>query len=116
MNRVLVVGASGNVGRPAHAGLPQQVEVVRGDLTSPETLDVCLDDVDAVFLVWVAPPAAVAPAILRWTLLRTGMLAANARSWWAPQVRAGDVVRWPYLAVPTSPIDERDIAAVAVRA
>src|SRR5947208_3626986 len=27
-----------------------------------------------------------------------------------------DVVRWPYLAVPTAPIDERDIAAVAVRA
>ncbi|MBI2688433.1 MAG: hypothetical protein HYX27_19185 [Acidobacteria bacterium] len=29
---------------------------------------------------------------------------------------AGDVVRWPYLAAPTTPIDERDIAAVAVRA
>ena len=27
-----------------------------------------------------------------------------------------DVVRWPYLAAPTAPIDERDIAAVAVRA
>jgi len=26
------------------------------------------------------------------------------------------VVRWPYLTVPTAPIDERDIAAVAVRA
>ena len=37
-------------------------------------------------------------------------------SWWAPQIRAGDVVRWPYLAAPTAPIDERDIAAVAVRA
>ena len=36
--------------------------------------------------------------------------------WWAPQIRAGDVVRWPYLAAPTAPIDERDIAAVAVRA
>jgi hypothetical protein len=30
--------------------------------------------------------------------------------------RAGDVVRWPYGAVETAPIDERDIAAVAVRA
>src|SRR4029450_2102784 len=28
----------------------------------------------------------------------------------------GDVVRWPHLAAPTAPIDERDIAAVAVRA
>ena len=31
-------------------------------------------------------------------------------------MRAGDVVRWPYLAAPTAPIHERDIAAVAVRA
>ena len=44
------------------------------------------------------------------------MFAANALGWWAPQIRAGDVVRWPYLAAPTAPIDERDIAAVAVRA
>jgi uncharacterized protein YbjT (DUF2867 family) len=37
--------------------------------------------------------------------------------WCAPQIRAGgDVVRWPYLAAPTAPIEERDIAAVAVRA
>ena len=52
----------------------------------------------------------------QWTFLRPGMFAANALSWWAPQIRTGDVVRWPYLAVPTAPIDERDIAAVAVRA
>jgi uncharacterized protein YbjT (DUF2867 family) len=43
------------------------------------------------------------------------MFSANARSWWAPQIRAGNVVRWPYGAVPTAPIHERDIAAVAVR-
>jgi uncharacterized protein YbjT (DUF2867 family) len=42
------------------------------------------------------------------------MFAANALRWWAPQIRAGDVVRWPHLAAPTAPIDERDIAAVAV--
>jgi uncharacterized protein YbjT (DUF2867 family) len=53
---------------------------------------------------------------LQWTFLRPGMFAANALSWWAPQIRAGDVVRWPHLAAPTAPIDERDIAAVAVRA
>src|SRR4051812_5808580 len=35
--------------------------------------------------------------------------------WWAPQIRAGNVVRWPYLDVPTAPIHERDVAAVAVR-
>ena len=53
---------------------------------------------------------------LEWTFLRPGMFAANALSWWAQQIRAGDVVRWPHLAAPTAPIDERDIAAVAVRA
>jgi uncharacterized protein YbjT (DUF2867 family) len=49
-------------------------------------------------------------------ILRPGMFAANTLHWWAPQIRAGDVVRWPYGAVETAPIDERDIAAVAVRA
>src|SRR2546428_3593489 len=45
------------------------------------------------------------------------MFAANALRWWAPQIRAdGDVMRWPYAPAPTAPIDERDIAAVAVRA
>jgi uncharacterized protein YbjT (DUF2867 family) len=53
---------------------------------------------------------------LQWTFLRPGMFAANARSWWSRQIRAGDVVRWPYPSAPTAPIDERDIAAVAVRA
>jgi len=180
MDRTLVIGGTGTVGRrvlsqltatsakvralvrsPDVARLPPQVEVVRGDLTIPETLDACLDGIDTVFLVWTAPPAAVAPALERitkqarrivflsapfktahplfqqpnpsreraeqierlietcgvqWTFLRPGMFAANALFWWAPQIRAGDAVRWPYLAVPTAPIDERDIAAVAVRA
>jgi uncharacterized protein YbjT (DUF2867 family) len=53
---------------------------------------------------------------LQWTFLRPGMFAANALHFWAPQIRAGDLVRWPYLAAPTAPIHERDIAAVAVRA
>lgn len=53
---------------------------------------------------------------LRWTFLRPGMFAANALSWWAPRIREGDIVRWPYAAAPTAPIHERDIAAVAVRA
>ena len=179
-NRILVVGATGTVGsqvlaqlmetgapvralfrNPNVGALPPQVEVVRGDLTLPETLDRCLDGIDTVFLVWVAlavtvpstieriakharrivflsaplktahplfqqpnPSRALAEQIeqlieasgLQWTFLRPGMFAANARRWWVPQIRAGDVVRWPYLSVPSAPIDERDIAAVAVRA
>ncbi len=50
------------------------------------------------------------------TVLRPGMFASNARSWWAPAIRRGDVVRWPYGAAETAPIDDRDVAAVAARA
>ena len=49
-----------------------------------------------------------------WTFLRPGMFATNALSWWGPQVRAGDVVRWPCAEAPTAPIHELDLAAVAV--
>jgi uncharacterized protein YbjT (DUF2867 family) len=179
VKRILIIGATGNIGRavvsllpspglqvrallrnPAAARLPTHVEVVVGDLTRPETLDEGLRGIDTVFLVWVAPAEAAAPALakiakrvrrivllsaplktkhplfqqpnpsrdraelverliensgLDWTFLRPGMFALNALGWWGPQIRTGNVVRWPYLAVPTAPIDERDIAAVAVR-
>ena len=180
MKRILVIGGTGNVGRqvvrqlaatgarfrvmtrnPDTATVPPHVEVVRGDLTVPETLDRCLQGVHTVFLVWVAPPDAVADALERmakharrivfltaplktphpffqqpnpsrdhterlerlietsgmeWTFLRAGIFAGNARHFWGSQIRAGDVVRWPYLNAPTAPTDERDLAAVAVRA
>jgi uncharacterized protein YbjT (DUF2867 family) len=48
-------------------------------------------------------------------ILRPGIFASNALHWWAPQIRNGGVVRWPYGAAETAPIDERDIAAVAAR-
>jgi uncharacterized protein YbjT (DUF2867 family) len=35
---------------------------------------------------------------------------------WAPQIRAGDVVRWPYGQAARSLIHEDDVAAVAARA
>ncbi|HLK46764.1 MAG TPA: NAD(P)H-binding protein [Bryobacteraceae bacterium] len=180
MNRILVIGATGTVGRevvsqlaeagasiralvrnPDAARLPPMVELTRGDLTVPETLDAALDGIDAVFLVWVAPAATIGPVLERiarrarrivflsaplktahplfrqpnalrelhaeverqieasgvhWTFLRPGMFAANALRWWAPQIRVGALVRWPYLSAPTAPVDERDIAAVGVRA
>lgn len=50
------------------------------------------------------------------TFIRPGMLSSNAQFWWGPAIREGDVVRWPYGAAETAPIDERDIAAVAARA
>ena len=177
---VLVTGATGRVGRavvvqllaagvpvraltrrPDAAGLPATVEVVAGDLTVPDSLDAALQGVEAVFLLWTAPPD-TAPAVverlasharrvvflssphktphpffqqpnpmarfhahverliaaagLESTIIRPGMFASNAQFWWAPAIRDGDVVRWPYGAAETAPIDERDIAAVAARA
>jgi uncharacterized protein YbjT (DUF2867 family) len=179
-NRILIIGGTGNIGRPVvtqltatgapvramvrnpeGARLPPQVEVMRGDLTAPETLDACLAGIDTVFLVWTVPADTAVDALARiakharrivfltaplktqhpffqqpnssrvlaehiertiessgleWTFLRAGMFALNSRHFWGPQIRAGDVVRWPHLEAPTAPIDEHDIAAVAVRA
>src|ERR1700741_3756239 len=86
MSHILVIGATGTVGRqvlsrlspagakvramtrnPVAASLPPQVEVVRGDLTLPDTLDRCLDGIDTVFLIWTAPPPAVVAALERIT-------------------------------------------------
>jgi len=49
------------------------------------------------------------------TFLRPTGFAKNTLMW-ASQIHAGDVVRWPYGAAARSLIDERDIAAVALRA
>jgi len=177
MPTILIIGATGTVGRqlvsellasniqirallrnPDTAHLPGEIEEFRGDLTAPETLDPALKNADAVFLVWTAPPA-TAPAVidriaenvprlvfltaphqtphpffqqpnalsamlssierhiesssLQWTFIRPGMFGANCIHWWGPAFRNNEVVRWPLLQAPTSPIDPRDIAAVA---
>ncbi|MEV6236328.1 NAD(P)H-binding protein [Lentzea sp. NPDC051838] len=52
---------------------------------------------------------------LEWTVLRLADFAANALAW-APQVKAGDVVRGAYAKAATSPIHETDIAEVTVQA
>ena len=178
--RILVTGATGNIGRaviaqlqaagvpvrglsrhPEKADLPDGIEAVAGDLTAPDTLMRGLDNVDALFLVWTGPlaPAAqtierIAPRLKRIvflsspirtnhpffqqpnalrlvhagvedlleksgtprTILRPGPFALNCRSWWGPQIRHGNVVRWFHGAAQTAAVHERDIAAVAVRA
>jgi uncharacterized protein YbjT (DUF2867 family) len=58
----------------------------------------------------------IAGAGLASTIIRPGIFASNVLHWWAASIRDGDVVRWPYGAAETAPIDERDIAAVASRA
>jgi uncharacterized protein YbjT (DUF2867 family) len=57
----------------------------------------------------------VAATGLESTIIRPGMLASNSLAWWAPAIRAGEVVRWPYGAAETAPVDDRDVAAVAAR-
>ena len=57
----------------------------------------------------------IAAAGLASTIIRPGMFASNALLWWAASIRDGDVVRWPYGAAETAPIDERDIASVVAR-
>jgi uncharacterized protein YbjT (DUF2867 family) len=172
---ILVVGATGRVGRqlvdqlgqqgvavravtrnaPAR-GLASVGEVVRADLADASSLEPHLEGVEAVFLLWPftslaavvelgssvvqviarrvprivylsAQAAAEQPGSLwarveclieasqvQWTFLRPVGFAANTLVW-ADQIRAGDVVRWPYGAAARSLVDERDIAAVAAR-
>ena len=57
----------------------------------------------------------IAAAGLEATIIRPGMFASNAVFWWAAAIRAGGVVRWPYGAAETAPVNERDVAAVAAR-
>ena len=57
----------------------------------------------------------LAAASLEVTVIRPGMFASNALHWWAPQIRVGDLVRWPYADAETAPVDLRDVLAVAAR-
>jgi uncharacterized protein YbjT (DUF2867 family) len=50
-----------------------------------------------------------------WTVLRPSGFMSNALRW-APQLRAGDVVRAPFAGVRVAAIDPHDIAAVAAEA
>jgi uncharacterized protein YbjT (DUF2867 family) len=53
---------------------------------------------------------------LEWVSLRVGSFAINTLHAWGAQIRAGDVVRGPYASFAESPIHERDLAGVGVRA
>jgi uncharacterized protein YbjT (DUF2867 family) len=64
---------------------------------------------------WALTERAVEDSGAEWTFLRPTGFASNTLMW-ADQIRSGDVVRWPFGAAARSLIDERDIAAVAVKA
>jgi uncharacterized protein YbjT (DUF2867 family) len=53
---------------------------------------------------------------LDWTTLRASSFAGNAARAFGPQLRSGEVVRYPFRAFQESLVDERDIAEVAARA
>jgi uncharacterized protein YbjT (DUF2867 family) len=53
---------------------------------------------------------------LEWTSLRASSFAGNTLQAWGPQIRSGDVVRYPYARFQESLLDERDLAEVGVRA
>ena len=57
----------------------------------------------------------IAAAGLESTIIRPGMFASNALFWWANMIRADGIVRWPYGAAETAPVDDRDVAAVVAR-
>jgi uncharacterized protein YbjT (DUF2867 family) len=57
----------------------------------------------------------IAASGLESTIIRPGMFASNTLFWWAAAIRDHGVVRWPYGAAETAPIDERDVAAVVAR-
>jgi uncharacterized protein YbjT (DUF2867 family) len=82
MPKILVIGATGTIGRllvpqllaanvevralvrkPDAANLPAPVEKFGGDLTAPESLTPALKNIDAVFLIWTAP-STTAPAVI----------------------------------------------------
>jgi uncharacterized protein YbjT (DUF2867 family) len=64
---------------------------------------------------WALVERAIEDSGVAWTFLRPTGFASNTLMW-ADQIRSGGVVRWPFGAARRALIDERDIAAVAVRA
>jgi uncharacterized protein YbjT (DUF2867 family) len=64
---------------------------------------------------WALVERAIEDSVASWTFLRPTGFAANTLMW-ADQIRSGDAVRWPFGAAARALIDERDIAAVAMRA
>ena len=163
--RILVTGATGGVGRlvvdellalgatdvraltvnPAKAGLPPQVEAVRGYLGRPETLPAALAGVDRMYLAPLVETNAQVCRLAATAGVRriVDMAGAKGDHWqviedgveecgvpfvhlepgefmanagiWSAQLAAGDVVRDGYGGAANAPIALEDIAAVAAR-
>lgn len=132
---ILVTGATGSVGREVvaqlgsrghtvravvrdlgAARLPEGTEVVPGDLADPASIAAQVGDAgEDPGSSWGLAEDSVRQSGAGWTLLRPAGFAKNTLIW-APQIKAGDVVRWPYGRAGRSLIHEADIAAAAVAA
>jgi len=66
---------------------------------------------NAIANMWTVFETAVRSSGLPWTVLEPSGFMSNALHW-APQIRAGDVVRAPSADAPIAAIDPYDIAAV----
>ena len=115
--------------RPEATALPANVEVVTGDspclaaparrvvfLSSPhQTPHPFFQQPNPMAVLHADIERLIAATGLESTIIRPGMFASNTLFWWAPAIRADGVVRWPYGAAETAPVDDRDVAAVAAR-
>jgi uncharacterized protein YbjT (DUF2867 family) len=163
--KILVTGATGNVGRlvvdellaagadvralsarPEQAGLPPEVEVVRGWIGRPESVRAALAGVDRMYLAPHPPTASEVAAMAAaagvrhivdlagadggfWHDIETAVEATGVAAThlepgefmanalaWAEEIRTTGTVRDAYPASANAPIDLRDIAAVAAAA
>ena len=90
------------------AGVSRVVQLSGGSAGSGDTSN-------AISAYMIATEEAVRAGGIPWTLLRPSGFMTNALEW-APQLRAGDVVRAPFGGVRVAVIDPADIAAVAATA
>ena len=161
--RILVTGATGSVGRlvvdhllargadevraltidPERAALPAGVEVVRGSVSQPRTLEAALEGVERLYLAPHPETAGrVVAAARRAGVRRVVDLSGEPESWWgavalaveaggvpwthlwpwdfmenallwSAQVRAAGFVREPWPDATSAPVAMDDIAAVA---
>lgn len=96
---------------PGAEGVDRVAEVLAG----PARKIVYLSAMSAEAGFWGLVEQAVVASGVEWTFLRAGGFATNTLGW-APMIRAGDEVRWPYGEAARSLIHEKDIADVAVHA
>ena len=84
---------------------------------SSQTVNEHISGREAIAAMHKAVEQKVVDSGLPCTFVRPGHFATNALLWgWAAQLRAGDVLRFPYPDLENAAIHEKDIAAVAVTA